>query len=144
MAGGEVGAKSEDRGAAILMELQHFYRIAEVEVEGLVGVQDVHFGEGAGLEEIVDGGGGGADAAGKVEGCGSGVGAAEGAAFEGVGLEVEEGLDLLCGHKKDGSRAGLRDCQAVGIRLGTIELWHDGAGLYSRVVQGLPGGEAVS
>ena len=104
---GKVGAESEDRGVAIAMELEHFHGVAEIEVEGLIGVKDVHFREGAGLEEIVDGGGGGTDAAGKVEGRGRGISAAKGAAFNGVGLKVEEGFDLLCSHKRDGNRDGM-------------------------------------
>jgi len=127
-----------------LVELEHFYGVTGVEVEGLVGREDVHLGEGAGFKQIVDCCGGGADAAGKFEGCGRGVSAAEGAAFDGVGLEVEQGFDFLCGHNWDGIRAGLRTCLAAGLGAGAIELGHDGACLYSRVVQGLPGGEAVS
>ena len=107
VAGGEVGAEGKDRGAAVGAELEHFHGVAQVEVEGLVGGEDVHFGEGAGFEEVVDGGGGGAGSAGKLEGRGGCVGAAEGAAFNGVRLEVEEGFDFLCGHSWDGSRAGL-------------------------------------
>lgn len=49
----------------------------------------MHFGEGAVLEEVVDGGGGGADAAGEFEGGRRSVSPAEGAAFNGVGLKVE-------------------------------------------------------
>ena len=105
LAGGEVGAEGEERGATILVKLQHFYGVAKVEVKGLVRIQNMHFREGAGLEEVVDGGGSGADAAGKVEGCGRGVGAAEGAAFDGVWLEIEKGFNFLCGHKWNGSRA---------------------------------------
>lgn len=82
-----------------MIKLQHFYGVAKVEMERLIGREDVHLGEGAWLEEIVNGGRGRADAAGKFEGHGRGVSAAKGATFDGVGLEVEEGFDFLCCHK---------------------------------------------
>lgn len=64
----QVWSESKNRGTAVCVELQHFHWVAEVEVEGLIGVEDVHLGESAGLEEVVNRGGGWADAAGELEG----------------------------------------------------------------------------
>ena len=38
------------------MELQHLDRVAEIKVEDLVGIENMHLGEGSGLEQVVDGG----------------------------------------------------------------------------------------
>lgn len=99
-------------------ELEHFYGVAVVEVEEFVAGEGVHFGEGAGFEEVVDGGAHGSRhwfwTALQFNVAGGGVGAAEEAALVGVGFEVEEGFDFgggeLRGHGhyaialEDGSR----------------------------------------
>jgi len=94
----QILAKSEDGGAAVFVELEHLDGVAEIEVEDLVGLEDVHLGEGSGFQEIVDGGAGGALAAREIDGAGGGIGAAEVATFDGMGLEIEEGLDFVGGH----------------------------------------------
>ncbi len=43
---GEIMAQYGDFGAAVGIELQHFYRIAEIKVEDFVVGQDVHRGKG--------------------------------------------------------------------------------------------------
>ena len=52
------------------MELEHLYRVAEIEVEDLVGGEDVHLGEGSRLQQIVDGRACAARAAGQIDGGG--------------------------------------------------------------------------
>jgi hypothetical protein len=91
-------AEGEDGGAAVLVKLEHFYWVAKIEVEDLVGCEAVHLGKGSWLEEIVDGGAGGALAAGEIDWDGRGVSAAEVAAFDGVGKQTQEGFDFVSGH----------------------------------------------
>lgn len=77
----QIRSKSEKRGAPVGIELQHFHRVAEVEVEDLVGWENVHLGEGSGFEQVVDRRAQRAQAAGQLdradgdislaEGCGS-------------------------------------------------------------------------
>lgn len=57
--------------------MEHFDGVAIVEMEDFVGVEDVHFRECPGLEQVVNGGARGANSAGKVEGGGGRVRAAE-------------------------------------------------------------------
>jgi hypothetical protein len=77
----QIRSKSENSGAPVGEKLQHFYRVAEVEVEDLVGGENVHLGEGSGFKQVVDGRAQRAQAAGQLdradgdislaEGCGS-------------------------------------------------------------------------
>lgn len=90
----QIWSKSKERRAPVGEELEHFDGVAEVEVEELVGGEAVHLRECAGLKQVVDGCGGGAGALGRVEGERGGVGAAKEASLNGVGLELEELLDL--------------------------------------------------
>jgi hypothetical protein len=62
-------------------------------------LEDVHLGEGSRSEEIVDGRAGWAPAAGQFDMDGGSVGAAVGATFDGMGLEIEQSLDFVCGHR---------------------------------------------
>jgi len=62
----QIRSKRDHRGAAIGMELQHFNRISEIEVEHFVGIEDMHFGECSGLKQIVDRGAHGPHAARKI------------------------------------------------------------------------------
>ena len=88
LTGSEIRSKSNDGGAAVGEELEHLDGIAEVEVEEFVGGEAVHLGESAGFEKIVDGGAEGAGAARQVEDRGGGVGAAEEASLDGMGLKL--------------------------------------------------------
>ena len=99
LVGGQVGADDVGFGVAVGMELEHFYGGAEVVVEDFVAGEDVHFGEGAGFEEVVDGGAGAARSDGSVEVDGGFVGADVPAAFAGVRGEVEDALDVGGGHE---------------------------------------------
>ena len=58
----------------------------------------MHLREGARLKQVVDRGALGAHSAGQIDVSGRGVGAAEGAAFDGVGFEMQECLDFGGGH----------------------------------------------
>jgi hypothetical protein len=59
------------------MELKHFNRVAEIEVEDLVGIEDVHLGESSRFEEVADCGPDGANSARQTRCFGGGVSAAE-------------------------------------------------------------------
>ena len=69
-------------------------------MEDLVGVEHVHLRELALFEEVVDGGPQGALASRQVEGCGSNIGLAEGAALNGVRFELEQPFDLVSRHRE--------------------------------------------
>lgn len=95
----QIGSKSEKRGALSGIELEHFDGVAGIEVEDFVRGEDVHLRECARFEQVVDGGSGGANAAGELDGGGRGIGAAEGAAFNRVRLKREQGFDFVGGHR---------------------------------------------
>lgn len=103
--GGEVFADDVGFGVAVGVELEHLDRVAEVVVEDLVALEEVHLAEGVGFEQVVDGRGGVAwTGVAGVRELGGGdefrglVGAGVPAAFAGVGLEVEDALDVGGGH----------------------------------------------
>ena len=103
--GGEVFADDVGFGVAVGVELEHLDRVAEVVVEDLVALEEVHLAEGVGFEQVVDGRGGVARAgvAGvwELRGCDEFrglVGAGVPAAFAGMRLEVEDALDVGGGH----------------------------------------------
>ena len=50
----QVLSKSKAGGAPIRVELEHFHRIAEVEVEDFVRSDGVHLGKRPWLQQIVD------------------------------------------------------------------------------------------
>lgn len=80
-------------------------------MEDFVGGEDVHLREGAGLEQVVDGGALVSDSAVESDGAGRGVGAAIVAAFHRVGREAKQSLDFvgghcLVGHERDDSSVG--------------------------------------
>jgi len=94
----QVRSKSKERGAPVGVELEHLDGVAEIEVEDLVGRENVHLGEGFRLEQVVDGRALRAGAAGQID-CGRGcVGAAVEAALDRVRLKAEQLLDLIDGH----------------------------------------------
>ena len=86
----KVGPKCYADGATIRQELEHLDRVAEIEVEDLIRVEDVHLAEGAGLEEVVDSSPLMTSAAWELNFSRGGVGSAEGAALDGVRLEAED------------------------------------------------------
>ena len=94
----QIRSKRDHRGAAIGMELQHFNRISEIEVEHFVGIEDMHLGECSSFEEIVDSRAHGPHAARKIEGVGGGVSAAEVATLNRVRLQIQQCLDFVGGH----------------------------------------------
>jgi len=98
--GEQVVPENQDGGAAVGMELEHLDWIAEIKVEDFVGIEQVHFRELIVFEEIVDRSALGAEAAGQMEGGRRGPGLAEAAAFDGVGIELEQGLYLFSGHSE--------------------------------------------
>ena len=83
------------------MKLEHFNGIAEIEVEDLVRIQNMHFGEGSRFQKIINGRSGGPSSARQFERRSGGVGAAIEAALDGVGMEVQQRLNLVCGHATD-------------------------------------------
>ena len=94
----QIRSKGEERGAPVWVELQHLHRVAEVEVEDLVGVEDVHLGEGSRLEQVVDGRALRSRAARQVDVPARGVGAAERAALNADAVRVEQRLDFAGRH----------------------------------------------
>jgi hypothetical protein len=92
--------------APIGIELQHLDRVAQVKVEDLVGFENVHLGERAGLQQIVDGGAGGTRAARKLYGLFGGIGPAERTALDRVRFQLQQRLDLARVHVTDVSSAG--------------------------------------
>jgi hypothetical protein len=96
--GEQIGPENYDGGTAVGMELEHLDGIAEIEVEDLIGVEQVHLRELALFEEVVDGCALCAGAARELE-CGGGrPGLAKTAALDGVRIELEQGLYLFSGH----------------------------------------------
>jgi hypothetical protein len=101
LSGEEVGSERENGRAPVGIELHHLNRVAEVEVEDFVGVEQVHLRECAGFEEVVDGGALGTGSAGKIDGSGGGKGSAEVTALDGVGSQIEQGFYLVSSHRRD-------------------------------------------
>lgn len=103
----QILAKGEDLGTPARVELQHFDRVAHVEVEEFIGRESVHLGKGPLFQQIVDSGAERAGAAGKLHRAPAGVGAAEAATFHGVRLKVEQRFDLFSGHSSQMLAASL-------------------------------------
>ncbi len=87
-----------ERGTAVWVELQHFNRVAEVEVEDLIRIENVHFGKRSRLEQVIDRGALGTHAAGQIDGSGRGVRPAIEAALHWMRFEPKQTLDLISGH----------------------------------------------
>jgi hypothetical protein len=84
----QIMAENHEAGSAVGVKLKHLDGIAEVEVEDLVGLEHVHFGELALLEQVVDRRALGTGATGQIECGGSGPGLPEMSAFDGMGIEL--------------------------------------------------------
>jgi len=104
------------------VELQHLYRVAVVEVEDLVRVENVHLRECAGFEKVVDGRGGWAHSAREIERRFAAVCSAVEAAFNRVRFEAEQRLDPLGGQFWGGHEeriaAGGRIHDVLSLRFG--------------------------
>jgi hypothetical protein len=98
--GEQIVSEDDDGGAAIGMKLKHLDGVAQIKVEDFIGIEQVHFRELIVFEEIVDRSAWGAEAAGQMEGGRRCPGLAEAAAFDGVGIELEQGLYLFSGHSE--------------------------------------------
>jgi hypothetical protein len=124
----QIRSKMKYGGASVWIKLEHLHGIAQIKVECFVGVEDVHLGEGSGFEQVVDGGAHCARSAWQFDRARRGVGAAEEAALDRMGLEIQERLDLVRSHVTDV------------ISENTVKWTYEGAGVYRRLVPGLPSG----
>lgn len=98
--GCQIRAERQNGSAAVREQLKHFDRVAEVEVEHFVGVENVQLRELSLFEQVVDRGALGPHAAGEIEVCSGGVGTPERSAFNRVGIEVEQVLYLVGRHMR--------------------------------------------
>jgi hypothetical protein len=78
--------------------LEHLNRVTKIEVEYLVGVENMHLGESSRLKQVVNGGALCALAARQVHNAGRGLRAAEETTFNGMRFEMQQGLDFAGGH----------------------------------------------
>lgn len=98
LAGIQIRTKGKNTGAARGVELEHFDGVAQVEVEDLIGVEDVHFRERARLKQVVDCRALMTHAARQCDGGGGGVSAAIETSFGAVRFEMEERFDFVGSH----------------------------------------------
>src|ERR1700721_2943879 len=94
----EIRSKSENGGAAIRMQQKNLHRIAEIEVEDLVGGEDVHLGEGALFEQVINRCAHGPHAALEFHIEFRRISAAIPAALDRMRLELEQRLNFFCSH----------------------------------------------
>ncbi len=81
------------------MQLQHLHRVAEIEMKNLVGLKNVHLGEGSRFQQIVDCCALGSRAARQLDRLVRRVGPPEPAAFNRMRLQLQHYFDLIGSHR---------------------------------------------
>ena len=82
-------SKSQNGGAAVGVELKHLHRIAEIEVEHLVRVEEVQFRKDACFQQVVDCCALRASSARQIHVCRRSESTPEIPAFHGVRMEIQ-------------------------------------------------------